>query len=342
MSCFGMDHRYHFITTFLVTVGFLLLFGLLAANGLDCHCHTFRGGIQSSKIRHTRQRQQRLQFVHTPRFATPNSGSSTLANIRGGDDNEVDFLYHNIHAIDPSSHEKNIHHHHARYMKLALQQAEQARRKGEVPIGAVVVQRRQRARNMKRSNNTSNDEDDNIDEDYEILSQAHNLVETRHDASAHAELVALQLAGTKIQNWRLTNTTLYSTLEPCPMCLAAAQAFRVSAIVYAAPDLRLGAIHTHMRLLYDYQHPYHTIDTVVPGILKEESASLLKSFFQERRRKSSMGSSSKKSVALAPPPPSTTTTTSTSDKKSERGIRWRNLNGSLKGVFRVIFRHRPR
>lgn len=154
---------------------------------------------------------------------------------------------------------------HLHFMEMALVQAQEAKDRGEVPIGALVVQRRK-------------------DPDrFVVLSQASNLVETTFDASAHAELLALRLAAKKIQNWRLLNTTLYTSLEPCPMCLSAALAFRVSSIVYAAPDLRLGAIETHIRLLDIAQHPYHTIDEIVPGILKNESAKLLKDFFRKRR-----------------------------------------------------------
>jgi tRNA(adenine34) deaminase len=152
-------------------------------------------------------------------------------------------------------------------MDLALKQARKAESKDEVPIGAVVIERRE-------------------DGTFQILSQAYNLVETKHDASAHAEMLALRQAANRVKNWRLANTTLYTTLEPCPMCLAAAQAFRVSSIVYGAPDLRLGAIETHIRLL-DVVHPFHTIDEVVPGVLGNESSFLLKNFFRERRKKPS-------------------------------------------------------
>lgn len=156
---------------------------------------------------------------------------------------------------------------HNHFMGLALQQARVAETKGEVPIGAVVVERKE-------------------DGDFSILAQACNLVETTHDASAHAELLALRQAAKRVKNWRLVNTTLYTSLEPCPMCLAAAQAFRVSSIVYGAPDLRLGAIETHIRLL-DVEHPFHTIDEVVPGVLGNESAFLLRDFFRKRRKKPS-------------------------------------------------------
>lgn len=149
-------------------------------------------------------------------------------------------------------------------MNLALLQAKQAGEKGEVPIGALIVQRSESG-------------------DPIILSAAHNLVETNHDASSHAELLALRQAAQKIKNWRLLNATLYTTLEPCPMCLSAAQAFRVSKIVYGAPDLRLGAIDTYLRLL-DVRHPIHNIDDVISGVLQEESASLMRSFFRQQRQ----------------------------------------------------------
>lgn len=162
---------------------------------------------------------------------------------------------------------KNATSHHPRFMELALKQAKKAGRKGEVPIGAVVVGR------------TENGE-------YKVLSKACNNVETKFDASAHAELLALRKAATKTKNWRLSNTTLFTTLEPCPMCLAAAQAFRVSSIVYGAPDLRLGAIKTHIQLL-DVDHPYHTIEEVISDVCAEESAAMLRSFFRARRKQSS-------------------------------------------------------
>jgi len=162
---------------------------------------------------------------------------------------------------------KNATSHQARFMELALKQAKKARQKGEVPIGAVVVGKSEGG-------------------EYKVLSKACNSVETKFDASAHAELLALRKAASKTRNWRLTNTTLYTTLEPCPMCLAAAQAFRVSSIVYGAPDLRLGAIKTHIQLL-EVDHPYHRIEEVVPDVCAEESAAMLRSFFRARRKQSS-------------------------------------------------------
>ena len=150
-------------------------------------------------------------------------------------------------------------------MKMALAQARKAELRGEVPIGAIVVQKNNQGIPV-------------------VISEAHNLVEMQNDASSHAELLALRQAAKKIKNWRLINATLYTTLEPCPMCLSAAQAFRVSSIVYGAPDIRLGAIETYVRLL-DIRHPLHNIDNVTPRILEEESASMMRSFFRQKRQK---------------------------------------------------------
>ena len=158
---------------------------------------------------------------------------------------------------------------HEHFMKLALEQASEAGRCGEVPIGAILVQEEQ--------------DDDSNTTTYRILAGAGNRVETHHDASAHAELQVLRKGAKRLKNWRLMNTTLYSTLEPCPMCLAACQAFRLPTLVYGAPDLRLGAVETHLRLL-DIKHPYHNVSTVIKDICAEDSAGMLRSFFKRRRQ----------------------------------------------------------
>lgn len=158
---------------------------------------------------------------------------------------------------------------HSYFMKKALEQARGAGRKGEVPIGALIV----------RNETLSQD----CNQVFRILSAGANQVETLSDASAHAEMVSLRRAASRQKNWRLLRCTLYSTLEPCAMCLSAALAFRVNAIVYGAPDLRLGAIVTHQQLLLQ-SHPFHNVSTVTSGILAEESAELLRDFFRQRRQ----------------------------------------------------------
>lgn len=178
------------------------------------------------------------------------------------------------------------------FMKCALDEAKKAAKKGEVPIGAVVVKqigtengeapmRCQTPTTVLPSSNYPSTV-------YEILSRAHNLVEARNDAIAHAEVLSMRQASNRLGNWRLYNCTLYCTIEPCPVCCASAQAFRVQRIVYGAPDVRLGAICTHMRLLEDYVHPYHNINVskqVTGGVLEDECATILRTFFRQLRQK---------------------------------------------------------
>ena len=168
------------------------------------------------------------------------------------------------------------------HMNLALEEAEMAYQRDEVPIGAIVtIPITQNAYNEESSSDSPSIRQ------FRIIGNAHNLVETNRDASAHAEMLAMRLAGKHPtqNNWRLLNATLYSTLEPCLMCLAAAQSFRVGRIVYAAPDLRLGAIETHIKLLEIAKHPYHDEMEVcrIGGSCEEKSADLMRKFFRERR-----------------------------------------------------------
>ena len=145
------------------------------------------------------------------------------------------------------------------FMRAALRQAKTAQMQGEVPIGAVIV------KNGK------------------VIAQERNRVEELSDASAHAELLCLRAAAK--QNgpaaWRLSGSTLYCTVEPCPMCLAAIHAFRVDRLVYGAPNPRLGAIEGGMRL--PSNHPFHSIQ-VTRGQLRSECAELMQQFFRRRRQ----------------------------------------------------------
>ena len=173
---------------------------------------------------------------------------------------------------------------HTKMMGYALEEAQVAGQMGEVPIGAVVVREIHvqsgdsslLSRNKQSQNATSAKT-----RQFELISTGRNLVETNTDASAHAELEAMKKAASRVGNWRLLNATLYSTLEPCPMCLAAAQAFRCKSVVYGAPDMRLGAVETHIRLL-DNKHPYHDVEAI-GGVMEEESAAMLRDFFRRRR-----------------------------------------------------------
>ena len=141
---------------------------------------------------------------------------------------------------------------------MALEEATEASRKGEVPVGAVVVR------------------------DGEVLARAHNERETAGDPTAHAELLALRRAAERLGSWRLTDCTLYATLEPCPMCAGALHAARISRLVYAAPDPKAGAAGT----LYDIPSDNRLNHTFPAqrGVLEAESAALLRAFFIDRRR----------------------------------------------------------
>jgi len=162
---------------------------------------------------------------------------------------------------------------HETFMDLALIQAQEAGKRAEVPIGAIVV--------MEREKKTM---ENHYEKTFQIISKGQNEVETLKDASAHAEMQSLRSAAKSIHNWRLHNATLYTTLEPCPMCLSAAQAFRISKLVYGAPDLRLGAVETHINLLEIARHPFHNTMEVVGGIRKEECGKIMVDFFRERRK----------------------------------------------------------
>ena len=144
-------------------------------------------------------------------------------------------------------------------MRRALEEAQKAAEKGEVPVGAVVVRGE------------------------EVLAVAHNERETTQDPTAHAELLALRRAAACTKSWRLTGCILYATLEPCPMCAGALHAARVSRLVYAAPDPKAGAVGTLYDLPADsrlnHTYPY------TRGILQSEAAALLQTFFEKRRRK---------------------------------------------------------
>mmetsp|Transcript_21794 Transcript_21794/g.45680 ORF Transcript_21794/g.45680 Transcript_21794/m.45680 type:complete len:311 (+) Transcript_21794:83-1015(+) len=173
------------------------------------------------------------------------------------------------------------------FMGMALQQAQHAWDKEEVPIGAIVVREYNEEDDDYSTSTTGNTtQPSQTKRTYQILSAAHNRVETNIDASAHAELLAMRRGAQNLQNWRFPpDSRLYTTLEPCPMCLASIQAFRIDHIVYGAPDNRLGAIKTHMDLMSVSKHPYHEVKSVTGGVREKECGDIMVQFFRERRRK---------------------------------------------------------
>ena len=143
-------------------------------------------------------------------------------------------------------------------MRLALFEAQKAYDLGEVPVGAVIT-----------------------DHGGVVTASAHNLRETWHDATAHAELLAIRQACEKFGSWRLAGCTLYVTLEPCPMCAGAIIMSRLCRVVYGAPDSKAGACESVFTIL-NTPALNHSPD-VTAGVLEEESRELLQRFFAERR-----------------------------------------------------------
>lgn len=147
---------------------------------------------------------------------------------------------------------------HIAWMQQALLEAEQAKKQGEIPVGAVLVQGDL------------------------LIARGHNACITTQDPTAHAEIQVLRAAGQHYANYRFPSAcVLYVTLEPCPMCTFALQAARVDKIVYAASDPKQGACGSHLAL---HQDPtmHHRLE-VVAEVLGDEARKLLLTFFQERR-----------------------------------------------------------
>jgi tRNA(adenine34) deaminase len=142
-------------------------------------------------------------------------------------------------------------------MQRALGLAREAAAAGEVPVGAVLVR------------------------EGEILGEGRNQPIAQHDASAHAEMAALRAAGQAAENYRLPGSTLYVTLEPCPMCAGALVHARVERVVFAAADPRTGAGGSVFDLMRDARLNHRCV--VEGGLLEAESAALLREFFAARR-----------------------------------------------------------
>ncbi|HPU01590.1 MAG TPA: tRNA adenosine(34) deaminase TadA [Bacillota bacterium] len=143
------------------------------------------------------------------------------------------------------------------YMKLALEQAREADACGEVPVGAVLVR------------------------EGRVLAACRNRCEELKDATAHAEILALREGSRRLGGWRLTGTTLYVTLEPCPMCAGALVQARVERLVYGAADPKGGACGTLYNLVQD-ERLNHRL-AVTGGVMADECAVLLQGFFRRRR-----------------------------------------------------------
>ena len=158
-------------------------------------------------------------------------------------------------ALRPSGREENQ----VTFMRLALREAERARREREVPVGAIVVR------------------------DGRVIARAHNRPIHLKDPTAHAEVLALRRAARKVGNYRLSGCTLYVTIEPCAMCAGAMVQARLKRVVFGASDPKAGAGGSVLSVL---NHPRlnHRVE-VTEGVLGEDCAAILKEFFGNKRKK---------------------------------------------------------
>ncbi len=145
------------------------------------------------------------------------------------------------------------------FMEMAIAEAKKAETLGEVPIGAVIVQHGT------------------------VIAKAHNLRETTQNAVTHAELMAIQDACKSLGSFRLEETTLYVTLEPCPMCAGAILQSRIPRVVYGARDPKAGCVDSLYHLLNDSRFNHEC--EVTEGVMGTECGQLLSSFFKELRAK---------------------------------------------------------
>lgn len=144
-------------------------------------------------------------------------------------------------------------------MKLAIEQAELARKIGEVPIGCLIV-----------------------DENKKIISETHNLKEFTHNPCGHAEILAIQQACKEKKNWRLKGCSLYVTLEPCPMCFSACYQARLENIYFGAYDSKGGALSLGYR--FDKDERLNHKLKIMGGVEHFKCSEILSQFFKERRK----------------------------------------------------------
>jgi len=144
-----------------------------------------------------------------------------------------------------------------KYMKIALEEAEKAAQRGEVPVGAILLKEDQ------------------------VLAKDHNRCIELSDPTAHAEILVLRKGGEILRNYRLNDTVMYVTAEPCPMCVSAMVHSRISRLVFGTREPKFGAVESKFKLLND-NGLNHQVE-VDRGILEEECAEILKVFFKERR-----------------------------------------------------------
>ena len=150
------------------------------------------------------------------------------------------------------------------FMRAAIVVAQAAAARDEIPVGAVVVQ--------------------NVGGEQRIVGTGGNMRESDHDPTAHAEIIAIRRAGEALQRWQLTDCDIYVTLEPCPMCAGALVNARLRRVIFGCRDPKAGAVTTLFRIADD-PRLNHRLE-IVPDVLSEPCAELLRTFFKKQRENS--------------------------------------------------------
>ena len=143
------------------------------------------------------------------------------------------------------------------FMALAFAEAQKAFKLGEVPVGCVIVLKNR------------------------VIARAHNLRETKNDPTAHAEILAIKKAAQRMGGWRLLDTTIYVTVEPCAMCAGAIYQARIERLVFGVDDPKAGAIKSLFSIL-DNEKINHRV-AVTGGVLQKECSEILSNFFRQNR-----------------------------------------------------------
>lgn len=144
-----------------------------------------------------------------------------------------------------------------KYMNIALEEALKSYKKGDVPVGAIIVYKNK------------------------IIAKAHNSKEQNKNAIEHAEILAISQACKKLKTWHLEECTIYVTLEPCLMCAGALIQSRIGKLVFATENEKFGYVGSVSNVLNNRNNNHHPI--IISGICKEESQKLLKNFFKDKR-----------------------------------------------------------
>ncbi len=168
---------------------------------------------------------------------------------------------------------------HEHYMQMALREAQQAAKEDEVPTGCIIVK-------LPDEDNSSGEQLYDNASSFpcgQVIGRAHNQVERLSDPTAHAEMIAITQAASAFGDWRLTNTVLYVTKEPCAMCAGAIVLARIPTIVFGVADPKRGGAVSVFNIV---QHPdlIHRAE-VISGVLENECRGILQNFFREKRAK---------------------------------------------------------